>query len=107
MTKRPYRRVTEKERLELWERWHRGESLGAIARSLERHSSFVSGFFGRCGGFEPRRTTRFTHDYAPFHQSDPNQLRTSPSPATARSARQGSRSDGAQRHEQHEVLRSP
>lgn len=58
MAKRPYRRVAEKERLELWERWHRGESLGAIARSLERHSSFVSGFFGRCGGFEPRKRSR-------------------------------------------------
>jgi IS30 family transposase len=49
---------TTAERNELWKRWHEGQSLGQMARALERHSGPVQGFFARHGGFEPPRRTR-------------------------------------------------
>ena len=58
MSKRVFRYVTKSERIELWKRWHQGESLGAIARGLGRHSSVVCAFFAKRGGIEPRARSR-------------------------------------------------
>jgi len=58
MSKRIHRRFTRTERTELWKRWHRGESLGEIARGLGRHATVIQGFLSKRGGFEPRKRTR-------------------------------------------------
>ncbi|MCA9710675.1 MAG: IS30 family transposase [Myxococcales bacterium] len=58
MATRHYRYWTSSERAELWKRWHRGESLGEIARGLGRAAGSVQRYFSHCGGIEPRRRTR-------------------------------------------------
>lgn len=58
MSTRALRRFTKSEREELWRRWHRGETLGAIARELGRRSGAVQGFFAKRGGIEPRKRSR-------------------------------------------------
>jgi IS30 family transposase len=46
------------ERLELWERWRRGESLGEIARALDRERSTIGRVIRRCGGVVPAERRR-------------------------------------------------
>jgi IS30 family transposase len=58
MSKRVLRRFTRTERAQLWERWHRGETLGEIARTLGRHATVIQSFFAKRGGLEPRKRTR-------------------------------------------------
>ena len=44
---------TSAERVEMWDRWQRGESLNAIARAFETSHSSISKNFGRFGGIRP------------------------------------------------------
>jgi len=53
MTRQKPRKWTKEERQELWTRWHKGESLSAIARALARKPATVREFFLRTGGIEP------------------------------------------------------
>ena len=53
MKQRPRRYFTQAEMAEVWDRWENGESLNAIARSLERGHSAVQGMLSRTGGIRP------------------------------------------------------
>jgi hypothetical protein len=44
---------TEADKAMMWERWRRGESLNAIARSLDRNHSAYCGILSRTGGIRP------------------------------------------------------
>jgi IS30 family transposase len=50
--------LSVRERLELWERWRRGESLSAIARALSRVMGTVHHIVGQRGGIAPARRRR-------------------------------------------------
>ena len=41
------------QKVELWERWHKGESLSDIGRALEKHAASVFGVLRLYGGIEP------------------------------------------------------
>ena len=49
--RRPH--LSVRERLELWDRWRRGESLSAIARALGRVLGTVHHVVGQRGGISP------------------------------------------------------
>jgi len=42
----------------VWDRWQRGESLNAIARSLDRRHSAIQGALARSGGIRPAKRRR-------------------------------------------------
>lgn len=44
---------TAQQRAEIWERWQRGESLNAIGRVFDRHSSSIFGQLSPTGGIRP------------------------------------------------------
>ena len=60
MKQRARRYFTQTEMSEVWDRWEQGESLNAIARSLDRYHSAVQGALARTGGIRPapRRRSR-------------------------------------------------
>ncbi len=44
---------TEADMAIMWDRWHKGDSLNAIARSFGRSHSSIQGIFARTGGIRP------------------------------------------------------
>lgn len=58
------------ERKRMWERWRRGESLGQIARALERQASAVRTILSHSGGFEPAQRTRRVEHLSMRHRED-------------------------------------
>lgn len=60
MKQRPRIYYTEEQKALMWERWRKGESLGAIARLFDRHHSAIQGILARTGGIRPvqRRRSR-------------------------------------------------
>ena len=52
---------TEADKALMWDRWRKGDSLNAIARSFGRSHSSVQGIFARTGGIRPapKRRSRF------------------------------------------------
>lgn len=46
------------QKAELWERWHKGESLSDIGRALEKHAASVFGVLRLHGGIEPTERKR-------------------------------------------------
>ena len=53
MLRRKRRWYTSAERSEMWDRWQRGESLNAIARTFETSHSAITKNFARFGGIRP------------------------------------------------------
>jgi len=58
-----YRRriyFTEKQKAEIWDRWHLGESMSSIGRRFDRNSSSIYPLLARTGGIRPpeRRRSR-------------------------------------------------
>ena len=56
-----YRRrviFTDKQKLEIWDRWQRGESLNSIGRGFDRGSSSIYPLFARTGGIRPPERIR-------------------------------------------------
>jgi IS30 family transposase len=60
MKQRPRIYYTEADKALMWDRWRRGESLGAIARLFDRNHSAIQGILARTGGIRPppRRRSR-------------------------------------------------
>ena len=61
--KKPYRKrrwFTATERVEIWDRWQRGESTKEIGRVLDRGGSTIHGQLAVCGGIRPRVRCRAT-----------------------------------------------
>jgi IS30 family transposase len=60
MKQRPRIYDTEADKALMWDRWRKGESLGAIARLFDRHHSAIQGILARTGGIRPpeRRRSR-------------------------------------------------
>ena len=53
MHHRPRIKYTEELRSEIWNKYKQGESLNAIARSIDRHSSCIYGILSPTGGIRP------------------------------------------------------
>jgi IS30 family transposase len=53
-------KYTAEQKTEMWDRWQRGESLKAIGRTFDRHSSSIFGLLAPSGGIRPppRRRSR-------------------------------------------------
>ena len=49
---------TAAQKAEMWERWQKGETLHAIARSFDRHHTSVRGILAATGGISPRARRR-------------------------------------------------
>ena len=58
MKQRPRRYFTDSETALVWDRWQKGESLNAIARSLDRRHSAIQGALARSGGIRPAKRRR-------------------------------------------------
>ncbi len=60
MTNRARIKYTAKQKAEIWERWHRGESMSSIGRVFDRESSSVFSLLSPTGGIRPptRRRSR-------------------------------------------------
>jgi IS30 family transposase len=60
MKQRPRIYYTEADKALMWDRWRKGESLGAIARLFDRNHSAIQGILARTGGIRPpeRRRSR-------------------------------------------------
>ena len=52
---------TDTQKAEMWDRWQKGESLHAIARSFDRHHTSVRGILEATGGVRPRERRRSRH----------------------------------------------
>ena len=52
---------TDTQKAEMWDRWQKGESLHAIARSFDRHHTSVRGILAATGGVRPRERRRSRH----------------------------------------------
>jgi len=52
---------TDKEKVDIWDRWQRGESMSSIGRLFNRDSSSIHPLLSRTGGIRPpeRRRSRF------------------------------------------------
>ena len=46
-------KYTAAQKAEMWDRWQRGESLNAIGRVFDRHSSSIFGLLAPSGGIRP------------------------------------------------------
>ena len=56
-----YRRriyFTDKQKAEIWDRWHRGESMSSIGRRFDRNSSSIYPLLARTGGICPPERKR-------------------------------------------------
>ena len=56
-----YRRriyFTDKQKAEIWDRWHRGESMSSIGRRFDRNSSSIYPLLARTGGIRPPERKR-------------------------------------------------
>jgi IS30 family transposase len=51
-------KYTAKQKSEIWDRWQRGESLNAIGRAFDRHSSSIFGLLEPSGGIRPPQRKR-------------------------------------------------
>ncbi|MDH3512750.1 MAG: IS30 family transposase [Gammaproteobacteria bacterium] len=49
---------TEADKVLMWDRWQKGESLSSIARLFDRHHSAIQGILGRTGGIRPPQRRR-------------------------------------------------
>ncbi len=58
MKQRPRIYYTETDKLLMWDRWQKGESLKSIARIFDRHHSAIQGILSRTGGIRPPQRTR-------------------------------------------------
>ena len=58
MKQRPRIYYTETDKLLMWDRWQKGESLNSIARLFDRHHSAIQGILSRTGGIRPPQRTR-------------------------------------------------
>ncbi|MFK8020751.1 MAG: IS30 family transposase [Pseudomonadales bacterium] len=52
--------LSDKEKDEVWKRWHDGESLSEIGRALYKHPASIFGVLRLFGGFQPAKRTRRT-----------------------------------------------
>jgi hypothetical protein len=60
--------LSQADQEELWQRWRRGESLSAIARTLDRRRKVVHRILAGTGGVAPvarRRSARRLRGHAP------------------------------------------
>jgi hypothetical protein len=92
MKQRPRIYYAEADKALMWERWRRGESLGAIARLFDRHHSAIQGILARTGGIRPvqRRRSRLalrladretiSRGVVAGHSMRPGRGRTAPRP---------------------------
>jgi IS30 family transposase len=56
-----YRRriyFTDKQKADIWDRWHRGESMSSIGRRFDRNSSSIYPLLARTGGIRPPERKR-------------------------------------------------
>ncbi len=53
MKRRPRINYTEAQKMLMWDRWQKGDSLRDIAAHFDRHHSSISGIFARTGGIRP------------------------------------------------------
>ena len=53
MKQRPRIYYTDKQKALMWDRWQKGETLGAIARLFDRHHSSIARIIGESGGIRP------------------------------------------------------
>ena len=62
MTMRPRIYYNAEQKAEIWDRWQKGESLNAIGRVFDRHSSSIFGLLSTSGGIRPppRQRSRIT-----------------------------------------------
>ena len=62
MTMRPRIYYNAEQKAEIWDRWQKGESLNAIGRVFDRHSSSIFGLLSPSGGIRPppRQRSRIT-----------------------------------------------
>jgi IS30 family transposase len=58
MRQRPRIYYTEEQKALMWDRWQKGESLGAIAWLFDRHHSAIQGILARTGGIRPPKRRR-------------------------------------------------
>ncbi len=58
MKQRPRIYYTETDKLLMWDRWQKGDSLHAIARLFDRSHSSIAGIFSRTGGIRPPQKKR-------------------------------------------------
>ena len=58
---------TDTQKAEMWDRWQKGESLHAIARSFDRHHTSVRGILAATGGIRPRERRRSRHGTIEFY----------------------------------------
>ena len=56
---------TEANKAIMWDRWQKGDSLNAIARSFGRSHSCVQGIFARTGGIRPAPKCRLSTSVSP------------------------------------------
>ena len=58
MKQRPRIYYSETDKLLMWDRWQKGESLNSIARLFDRHHSAIQGILSRTGGIRPAKRRR-------------------------------------------------
>ena len=58
MKQRPRIYYTETDKVLMWDRWQRGESLNSIARHFDRGHSAIQGVLARTGGIRPPKIRR-------------------------------------------------
>jgi IS30 family transposase len=58
MKQRPRIYYSEADKALMWDRWCKGESLGAIASLFDRHHSAIQGILARTGGIRPLQRRR-------------------------------------------------
>ena len=46
-------KYTAEQKAEMWDRWQRGESMNAIGRVFDRHSTSIFGLLAPSGGIRP------------------------------------------------------
>ena len=53
MKRRTRIRYTDEQKVQMWDRWQRGESLKSIGRLFDRNSSSIYGILSVTGGIRP------------------------------------------------------
>ena len=53
MKQRPRIYYTDKQKVLMWDRWQKGETLGSIAKLFDRHHSSIARIIGESGGIRP------------------------------------------------------
>ena len=105
-----YRRriyFTDKQKAEIWDRWHRGESMSSIGRRFDRNSSSIYPLLARTGGIRPPERKRSRMALTLFEREEisrglraqlslrsiARQLRRAPSTISREVRRNGGRTD--------------